>query len=217
MKNNISELVFVLDRSGSMSGLESDTVGGVNSVIKKQREVEGKCFVTTVLFNHTSETVHDRVELEEVRPMTEKDFVVGGSTALLDALGNTIKHIKNIHRYARPEDVPEHTIFVIMTDGMENASHRFGSDEIKAMIEHQKEASGWEFLFLAANIDAVQTAARMGIGADRSVNYNADRVGTRVAYEAVAETVCLPRMGSKIGENWNRRITEDNIRRGKNK
>ena len=218
MKNNISELVFILDRSGSMAGLESDTIGGFNALIEKQKKVEGKCYVTTVLFNHELETIHDRVELSEIKPMTDRDYSVCGCTALLDALGDTIRHIAQIHRYARPEDVPEHTTFVVMTDGMENASHRFGSDEVKRRIRHEQEKYGWEFLFLAANIDAVETAGRMGIGADRAVNYHADSRGTQVAYDTVAETVCQVRLGQPIAAGWNRKISEDFNKRGdKNK
>ena len=208
MKNNISELVFILDRSGSMRGLEDDTIGGFNSLIEKQKKVEGKCFVTTVLFDNRSETIHDRVELGEIQPMTEDDYSVRGCTALLDALGDTIRHIAHIHRYARTEDVPSHTTFVIMTDGMENASHRYDSDTVKRMIEHEKEKYGWEFLFLAANIDAVETARHFGITEDRAVNYHADSVGTQVAYETVADAVCMARKGS-IAPSWNARIKAD--------
>ncbi|MBQ3275933.1 MAG: VWA domain-containing protein [Oscillospiraceae bacterium] len=209
MKNNITELVFILDRSGSMHGLEQDTVGGFNSLIDRQKTVEGECRVTTVLFNDRTETVHDRAELSEIRPLTEKDYRVGGCTALLDALGDTIRHIAAIHRYARPEDVPEHTLFVIMTDGLENASHRYSSDEVKRRIEHEKEKYGWEFLFLAANIDAVETAKRYGIGADRTANYHADARGTGVVYDTVAETVCCARMGAPIAGNWSEKINRD--------
>ena len=209
MKNNITELVFILDRSGSMHGLEQDTVGGFNSLIDRQKTVEGECRVTTVLFNDRTETVHDRAELSEIQPMTEKDYRVGGCTALLDALGDTIRHIAAIHRYARPEDVPEHTLFVIMTDGLENASHRYSSDEVKRRIEHEKEKYGWEFLFLAANIDAVETAKRYGIGADRTANYHADARGTGVVYDTVAETVCSARMGAPIAGNWSEKINRD--------
>ena len=208
MKNNISELVFILDRSGSMSGLEGDTIGGFNSLIEKQKKVEGKCFVTTVLFDNQSETIHDRVELGEIQPMTEDDYSVRGCTALLDALGDTIRHIAHIHRYARAEDVPAHTAFVIMTDGMENASRRYDSATVKRMIEHEKEKYGWEFLFLAANIDAVETARHFGITEDRAVNYHADSVGTQVAYETVADAVCMARKGS-LAPNWNARIKAD--------
>ncbi len=214
MKNNISELVFILDRSGSMSGLESDTIGGFNSLIEKQKQVEGKCYVTTVLFDNRSETIHDRVDLGEIKPMTDKDYSVRGCTALLDALGDSIRHIAHIHKYARPEDVPEHTTFVIMTDGMENASHRYDSATVKKMIEHEKEKYGWEFLFLAANIDAVETARHYGIGADRAVDYRADCAGTQVAYETVAETICLQRRGMPIAAGWSENIKKDN-RRGK--
>ena len=214
MKNNISELVFILDRSGSMSGLEGDTIGGFNSLIEKQKKVEGKCFVTTVLFDNQSETIHDRIELGEIEPMTEDDYSVRGCTALLDALGETIRHIAHIHRYARAEDVPAHTTFVIMTDGMENASRRYDSATVKRMIEHEKEKYGWEFLFLAANIDAVETARHFGITEDRAVNYHADSVGTQVAYETVADAVCMARKGS-IAPGWNAPIQADFLKRKK--
>ncbi len=217
MKNNITELVFILDRSGSMSGLEGDTIGGFNSLIEKQRAVEGRCYVTTVLFDGRSETLHDRVELSEIKPMTEKDYYVRGCTALLDALGGAIRHIAHIHKYARSEDVPEHTTFVIMTDGMENASHTYSGDEVRKMIEHEKEKYGWEFLFLAANIDAVETAGRIGIHPDRAVNYHADSQGTRVAYDTVAETVCNARMGMPIAADWNESIKADFAKRKKNR
>ena len=217
MKNNITELVFVLDRSGSMSGLEGDTIGGFNSLIEKQKNVDGKCWVTTVLFNDRCVTVHDRVDLTEVKTMTGEDYCVSGCTALLDALGETIRHIAHIHRYARPEDVPEHTTFVIMTDGMENASHRYTGDRVRKMIEHEKEKYGWEFLFLAANIDAVEAAGRIGIRPDRAVNYHADAVGTRVVYDTVAETVCRARVGMPIEADWNERIKKDYNSRNKNK
>ena len=213
MKNNITELVFILDRSGSMSGLEGDTIGGFNSLIEKQKKVDGKCFVTTVLFDNRSETIHDRVELADIRPMTEKDYSVHGCTALLDALGDTIRHIAKIHRYARAEDVPEHTTFVIMTDGMENAGHHYDSATVKRMIEHEKEKYGWEFLFLAANIDAVETAVHFGITADRAVNYHADSLGTAVAYDTVAETVCAQRMGAPISADWAGRVKKDYAKR----
>jgi len=200
-----------------MHGLEQDTIGGFNSLIDKQKTVEGKCYVTTILFNDRAETVHDRAELSEIRPMTEKDYSVGGCTALLDALGDTIRHIASIHRYARPEDVPEHTLFVIMTDGLENASHRYTGDEVRKHIEHEKEKYGWEFLFLAANIDAVETAKRYGIGADRSVSYNADSVGTGIVYDTVAETVRSCRLHAPIEAGWSERIREDYNNRRKNK
>ena len=215
MNNNITELVFILDRSGSMSGLESDTIGGFNATVEKQKKVDGKCYVTTVLFDTKQERIHDRVELQEMKPMTEREYSVRGCTALLDALGDTIRHIAHIHRYARPEDVPQYTTFVIMTDGLENASHRYSSDEIKRMIEHEKEKYGWEFLFLAANIDAVETASRIGIRRDRAVDYHADSRGTEVAYEAVAQTVCAQRMGAPIAADWCHAVKNDFLQRKK--
>ncbi len=209
MKNNITELVFILDRSGSMQGLEGDTIGGFNALIEKQKEVEGKCYVSTILFDNLIETLHDRVELADIRPMTDKDYTVRGATALLDALGSTIRHIGSIHKYVRPEDVPEHTLFIVTTDGMENASHNFTAEQVKEMVETQKKEHGWEFLFLGANIDAVQTARRFGIGADRAVNYRADSQGTAVAYETVAETACAMRCAAPISRDWSRKIEED--------
>ena len=169
MKNNITELVFILDRSGSMSGLESDTIGGFNAMIEKQKKEDGICYVSTVLFDNISEVLHDRVNLSKIKKMTDKDYTVRGCTALIDAIGGAIHHIGNIHKYARPEDVPEHTMFIITTDGMENASHRYSSDQVKKMIERQKEQYGWEFLFIGANIDAVETAAQFGIDRNREI------------------------------------------------
>ena len=215
MKNNITELVFILDRSGSMSGLESDTIGGFNGMIDRQKKVDGKCYVTTVLFDTSFDTIHDRADLSEVREMTAKDYRVGGCTALLDAIGDTIRHIAQIHRYARPEDVPEITTFVIMTDGLENSSHRYSSQKVKEMIEHEKEKYGWEFLFLAANIDAVETASHIGIHADRSVDYLADSKGTGLAFDTVADTVCRQRKGMPIDALWSKRVTEDYRKRKK--
>lgn len=208
-KNNITELVFILDRSGSMAGLESDTIGGFNSLIEKQKKQPGECYVSTILFDNYSEVIHDRVKLEDVKPMTDQEYTVRGCTALLDAIGGAIRHIASIHKYARPEDVPEHTLFVITTDGMENASRKFDAERVKRMIGHEKEKYGWEFLFLAANIDAVSTASRFGIGADRAVNYRADKKGTRVIYDSVCETVCDMRAGAPIKASWSRRIEQD--------
>ena len=209
MKNNITELVFILDRSGSMSGLEADTIGGFNSLIEKQRKQDGECFVSTILFDNDSEVLHDRVRLTDVMPMTDQDYTVRGCTALLDALGGAICHIANIHKYARPEDVPEHTVFVITTDGMENASHHYDADRLKCMIEHEKEKHGWEFLFLAANIDAVTTAKNFGINEDRAVDYLADRRGTGVVYDTVAEAVCQVRASVPLKKSWSKRIKDD--------
>lgn len=207
--NNITELVFILDRSGSMSGLESDTVGGFNTMIEKQKKQNAPCYVSTVLFNHTSEVLYDRVKLGEVQKMTEDDFFVGGSTALMDAIGGAIHHIGNIHKYIRPEDVPANTMFVIMTDGMENASRRYSSEQVKQMIERQKKRYGWEFLFIGANIDAVETAARYGIDAGRAVNYHADKEGTRVVYQSVANAVCSLRENKELRADWSKEINKD--------
>ncbi len=215
MKNNVTELVFILDRSGSMSGLESDTIGGFNAMIKKQKQEPGECFVSTVLFDHVSEVLYDRVPLANIPSMTERDYTVRGSTALIDAIRGAIHHISNIHTYARPEDVPEHTLFVIITDGMENASHQYSSDAVKRIIEERKEKLGWEFLFLGANIDAVETAAHFGIGADRAVNYHADHQGTQVIYESVGETVSCLRADCPVPTGWSGKIDEDFKRRKK--
>ena len=214
MKNNVTELVFILDRSGSMAGLESDTIGGFNALIQRQKEQEGKCYVSTVLFSNASQVIHDRVALENVKPMTHHDYRVGGCTALMDAMGDAIHHIGNIHKYARPEDVPEYTIFVVTTDGMENASRRYSSARVKEMVK-QRKAQGWEFLFLAANIDAVETAAHFGIDADRAVNYHADHQGTQVVYEAVAEAVCNVRACAPMAADWSRKINDDYQKRKK--
>lgn len=208
MKNNITELVFILDRSGSMAGLESDTIGGFNALIEKQKKQDGECYVSTILFDNESEVLHDRVKLADIRPMTDSDYTVCGCTALIDALGGAIHHIGNIHKYARQEDVPEHTLFVITTDGLENASHRYASDEVKKMVERQKEKYGWEFLFIGANIDSVETAKNYGISADRAVNYHADRKGTGIVFDAVSETVCAMR-ASKSLDNWSDKINKD--------
>ena len=184
--NGITELVFILDRSGSMSGLESDTIGGFNSTIEAQKENEGKVYVSTVLFDHESYVLHDRVDIEQIEPMTRKDYQVRGSTALLDAIGGAIHHIGNVHKYARAEDVPEKTIFVITTDGYENASRFYSSADIKAKIKRQTERYGWEFLFLGANIDAVETADNLGIRRDRATNYRYDKQGVGESYTVMS-------------------------------
>ena len=207
-KNNITELVFILDRSGSMHGLEGDTIGGFNSLIEKQRKETGECFVTTVLFDNEIKTLHDRVELREIKDMTEEDYCVGGCTALIDAIGTSIEKIDGIHRYIRAEDVPEHTMFVIITDGMENASRRFSSREVKKMIEKHKK-SGWEFLFIGANIDSVETARHFGISEDRAVNYHADKQGTAVAYECVSRAVGAVRKCAPLAKSWSEDIDND--------
>jgi len=208
-QNNITELVFILDRSGSMCGLEQDTIGGFNAMIEKQKLQEGTCYVTTILFDSKHDTIHDRLPLASVPPMTTKEYAVGGCTALLDAIGHAIKHIASIHRYARPEDVPARTLFVITTDGMENASHRFTANQIKSRIEHEKEKYGWEFLFLGANIDAVGTASRYGIAPERAATYRADGKGTQNIYNTVSETVTCFRTCSAIDANWSSAIRKD--------
>lgn len=209
MKKNLTELVLILDRSGSMAGLESDTVGGFNAMIEKQRAEPGEALVSTILFDNESVVIHDRVDIREVPRLTEKDYRVRGCTALLDAVGSAIRHIGNVHKYAREEDRPEKTLFVITTDGMENASRRYTYDKVRRMIEHEKEAYGWEFLFLGANIDAAREAARFGISADRAANYHADRQGTAVIYGAVSEAVRQVRASKPMGAAWKKSIDED--------
>ncbi len=207
--NGITELVFILDKSGSMSGLEADTIGGFNSMIGKQRKEPGKAYVSTVLFSDESTVIHDRVELSEVPELTDKEYFVNGCTALLDAVGDAIKHIRNIHKYARPEDVPEHTMFVITTDGMENASHRYDYDKIKKMIEKRKEKNGWEFLFIGANIDAISVAAKVGISADRAANYRADGKGTKKVFEALCAPIMQMRASAPMDSAWAEDIEAD--------
>ena len=209
MNKNLTEIVFILDRSGSMSGLESDTIGGFNAMIDKQKKAPGEALVSTILFDNVSEVIHDRVNIRDIKPMTDREYCVRGCTALLDAIGGAIHHIGNVHKYARTEDVPEHTLFVITTDGMENASRRYASERVKQMIERQKARYGWEFLFLGANIDAVETAGRFGIGADRAVNYHADRAGTQLNYEVLSEAVSAVRCSAPLGAAWKARIDED--------
>jgi len=218
MKKNLTELVMILDRSGSMGGLESDTIGGYNSMLKKQRETEGEVLVSTVLFDDESEVLYDRIPLQDMPQMTEKEYYVRGCTALLDAIGGAIHHIGNVHKYAKDEDRPEKTIFVITTDGLENASKRYSYEKVKQIVERQKEKYGWEFLFLGANIDAIETAGRFGIAPDRAANYNSDHMGTALNYEVLANAVCEMRVSAApIDGNWKRRIEEDFDRRGRRK
>ena len=210
MKKNLTELVFILDRSGSMAGLEADTIGGFNAMTQKQRKEPGEALVSTVLFDNETQVIHDRVPLDKVPALTQKEYYVRGCTALLDAVGGAIHHIGNVHKYTREEDRPEKTLFVITTDGMENASRRYTYDKVKAMIEHQREKYGWEFLFLGANIDAAREAARFGIRADRAANYHADHIGTEVIYEAVSEAVCQVRScAAPLSADWKRKIDAD--------
>ena len=212
-KNELTEMIFILDRSGSMAGLESDTIGGFNSLIDKQKKVDGKAFVTTVLFDNRQKTVHDRMDLAEVCPMTDKEYYVGGSTALLDAVGDTVTHIEKIHRYVRPEDVPAHTMVVITTDGMENSSRKWHAGEVKRLVEQKKE-QGWEFLFLGANIDAVSEAARFGIDADRAVRYCNDSVGVRKNFAGLARAMTSLREDASVSMDWKADIEKDYKNRG---
>ncbi len=193
MRKGLTEVVFILDRSGSMSGLEADTIGGFNSMIGKQKKEDGEAIVSTVLFDDQQEVVYDRQPVKMVEPMTDRQYYVRGCTALLDAIGGAIHHIGNVHKYAREEDRPEKTMFIITTDGMENASRFYTYDRVKYMVERQKEKYGWEFLFLGANIDAISVAARFGINADRAINYECDQVGTSLNYQVMSETITAVR------------------------
>ena len=211
----MTELVFILDRSGSMSGLEQDTIGGFNSMIRKQKQQEGAALVSTVLFNNHCQVLHDRVPLEQVQPMTEHEYYACGTTALLDAIGGAIKHIGMVHKYARPEDRPEKTLFVITTDGLENASRKYTYDRVRQMIEHEKTKYGWEFLFLGANIDAAKEAERFGIEADRAADYHCDKQGTALNYEVIGDVVANVRACRAMPNDWKARIDADYQKRGK--
>ena len=218
MRKNLTEIVFILDRSGSMSGLEKDTIGGFNSLLEKQKKEAGEAIVSTVLFDDSQEVLHDRVKLDEIKPITEKEYYVRGCTALLDAVGGAIHHIGNVHKYAREEDRPEKTLFIITTDGMENASRRYTYDRVKKMVERQKKKYGWEFLFLGANMDAIEVAGRFGIGADRAVNYECDSEGTAVNYRVLSKAVSCVRESvsypaQALSEDWKKEIEEDYKRR----
>ena len=214
MRKNLTEIVFILDRSRSMSGLEADTIGGYNSLLEKQKKEEGEAIVSTVLFDDTQEVLHDRVALDEMKPITDKEYYVRGCTALLDAVGGAIHHIGNVHKYAREEDRPEKTLFIITTDGMENSSRRYTYDKVKKMVERQKEKYRWEFLFLGANIDAIEVAGRFGIDADRAVNYECDSEGTAVNYRALSKAVSRVREAEccasvALGVDWKEEIETD--------
>ena len=209
MKKNMTELVFILDKSGSMSGLEKDTIGGFNSMLQRQKEAEGSALVSTVLFSNESTVIHDRADVQKVEPLTEKQYFVGGCTALIDAIGGAIHHIGNVHKYAREEDVPEHTVFVITTDGMENASHCYSSDRVKAMVKRQQEKYGWEFLFLGANIDAVETAACYGIDRSRAARFHNDAQGNQVNYRVISETISRVRANCALEDDWKADIEKD--------
>lgn len=209
VNNGITELVIIADKSGSMAGLEEDTIGGINAMLKEQREIEGECLVTTVFFNQEWEFVHDRVKAGDVKELTKKDYKVGGCTALIDALGSTIEHIEKIHKYARKEDIPEHVMFFITTDGLENASHKFSSDEVKRKIEAKKE-EGWQFIFAGANIDAVQTAKAYGIDESNAIDYHHDSKGTRLAFKSAGLKLGAMRRNMDAGSAfWREEADED--------
>ena len=221
MKKNLTEIVFILDRSGSMSGLEGDTIGGFNAMIEKQKREPGEALISTVLFDNENEVIHDRVDIQKIEPMTDKEYYVRGCTALLDAIGGAIHHIGNVHKYAREKDRPEKTLFVITTDGMENSSHRYTYEKVRHMIERQKNRFGWEFLFLGANIDAAAEAERFGIQKNRAVDYHADHDGTAVNYSALSKAVSRVRK-CKSAEcldqalsGWDEEIREDYMSRGR--
>ena len=219
MRKGLTEIVFILDRSGSMSGLEKDTIGGYNSLIKKQKKEEGEAYISTVLFDDRTEVLHDRVGLDKIKPMTEEEYYVRGCTALLDAVGGAIHHIGNVHKYAREEDRPEKTLFIITTDGQENSSRMYTYENVKRMVERQKEKYGWEFLFLGANIDAVEEAGRFGIKPERAVNYECDEIGTAVNYRALNKAVSRVRncaaneMDKALAADWKEEIEADYSKR----
>ncbi len=213
MNNNLTEIVFILDRSGSMSGLEKDTIGGFNSMIERQKGEEGEAIVSTVLFSNHSKVVHDRVNINDTREMTYKDYFVGGTTALIDAMGDAIRHIEMVHKYAREEDVPNNTIFIITTDGMENASHKYSSDEIKAKVEKKKK-DGWEFMFLGANIDAIETARSYGISEEMSATFQCDEIGTAKNFVAMGAVLDCVRKNAPVARSWKDSI-ESHAKRSK--
>ena len=217
MKKNLTEIVFILDRSGSMSGLEKDTIGGFNSMLEKQKRTQGEALISTVLFDHETQVLHDRVDIRRVEPLTDRDYFVRGNTALLDAVGGAIHHIGNVHKYARPEDVPEHTVFVITTDGYENSSRRYTGDQVRAMIKRQSEKYGWEFLFLGANMDAVETAGHYGIAPDRAATFLNDSKGTKTNYAAIDRAISAVRCAMPLTAEWKEDIELDLKSRGKNK
>lgn len=197
MREGLTEIVFIIDRSGSMGGLESDTIGGFNSMIEKQKKEEGEAIVSTVLFDDRSDVIYDRVDLKKVEPMNDTQYYVRGCTALLDALGGAVKHIKTVHKYAREDDRPEKTVFIVTTDGMENSSRKYDYDEVRKMVEKQRKEAGWEFIFLGANLDSVEYAGRMGFSAKTSVNYESDSRGTLKNYEVLGRTLSAVRCAKR--------------------
>ncbi|NMB08627.1 MAG: VWA domain-containing protein [Tissierellia bacterium] len=215
MDRNLTELVFILDKSGSMSGLEDDTIGGYNAMLKKQQKEAGEAMVTTVLFDNEYEILHDRINIKEIRPITEKEYFVGGCTALLDAIGKTIHKIHNTQKQIKEEFRANKIMFVIITDGMENASREYSYEKISEMIEKQKKEYNWEFIFLGANIDAIATARKVGISEDRAANYHADSEGTALNYDVIGETISNFRANKSIDEDWKERIEKDYIKRKK--
>ncbi|MBQ3371844.1 MAG: VWA domain-containing protein [Oscillospiraceae bacterium] len=214
MNNNLTEIVFILDRSGSMAGLEGDTIGGFNAMVERQKKEPGDALLSAVLFSDDCQVLYDRADIRKVEPMTEQQYRVGGCTALLDAIGGAVHHIGNVHKYAREEDRPGKTIFVITTDGLENASHAYTYEEVQRMVKHEQEKYGWEFLFLGANMDAISAARSFGIRADRAVRYRRDRAGTELNYRVVSETVAKVRRRETIDADWSAPIEADVKKRG---
>ena len=215
MKKKLTELVFILDKSGSMSGLEKDTIGGYNSMLEKQKAVAGECRITTVLFDNNYELLHDRIDIRAVNPITEKEYAVGGSTALLDAIGRAIHKISNVQKNTSVGYQAEKVVFIIITDGAENSSYEFSADKIKMQIEYQKTNSKWEFIFLGANIDAVETAGKFGIGADRAIDYLADSHGVALNFKEISSAMASLREFGAIDEQCFSKIRADVIKRGK--
>lgn len=215
MKKGKTELVFILDRSGSMSGLETDTIGGFNSMLEKQKGVDGECRITTVLFDHEYVLLHDRIDLSAVSPMTEKEYYVRGSTALLDAVGSTISKIISVQRNTAADHQAENVLFVIITDGQENSSREYSLDRIRRLIEQQKDRYGWEFIFLGANIDAVSAAADLGIHADRAQDFIADSEGVGLNFQVMSDAVESYRRGAEMPTDWKDEIDQDYKKRKK--
>lgn len=215
MKKGLTELVFILDKSGSMSGLEKDTIGGFNSMLTKQQELDQECFITTVLFDNNYELLHDRINLKAVSPLTNKEYSIGGSTALLDAIGKTINKLISVQKHTAQEYQAEKVMMIIITDGEENSSREYSADKIKSLIENQKTKYGWEFIFLGANIDSVETASAIGIDADRATNYHADKAGVSVNYMAMSDVVKNVRTKGSINKDWKKKILSDYEKRKK--